>query len=76
MGLDAVPVEISQQEGGDLVVKGALADEAGALDAVVGKGHILVSEDDLIGIVGREDLFLVAVENQFVFLHFAYLCLK
>ena len=69
VGLDPVPVEIAQQESGDLVVQCTFPEETRTLDAVVGKGHILVSEDDLIGIVGREDLFLVAVENQFVFLH-------
>ena len=76
VGLDAVAVEITEQDRRDLAVQGTFSFETRPFDAVVGQSHILVSENDFIGIVGRKDLLLLAIENQFVFLHCIYLCLK
>ena len=63
MGLRPVLVEVAQQDGGDLVVQGALALESGPLDVVEGNGHVLVAEDHLVGMVGGKDLFLVSLED-------------
>ena len=63
MGLDPVLVQVVQQNGGDLVVQGALALEAGPLDVVEGHRHVLVAEDHLVGMVGGENLLLVSLED-------------
>jgi hypothetical protein len=63
VGFHPVRVQISQQYCRDTVVKLAFSVKTGTLDAVVGEGHILVSEDDLIGIVSSKYLLFVPVEQ-------------
>ena len=69
MGLHPVAVQVVQQDGGNLVVQGALPLEPGPFHVVVGHRHVLVTEDDLVGMVRRKDLLFVPFENQCAFGH-------
>ena len=70
MRFHAVSVQIIQQQGRNLVVQGAFPPETGPFDVVETHGNIRIAEDYLVRVVGREDLFLVALENAFFLYHF------
>ena len=64
MGVDAVLLEVAEKQRGYPVAHHSLLREHGLLDVVVGRGHVLEAEDDLLGVFGGVYLLLVAVEKQ------------
>ena len=69
MGLDAMFVEILENDGRNPASQNAFAAKGRPLDATVSGRDILVPENDAVLLIGRKDLFLIAVEQQLKLLH-------
>ena len=69
VGLDAGLLELLENNRRNGIVQHALSLDRGLLDVVESRSRILVVDDDLIGIVGAENLFCLALVEHFELFH-------